>query len=124
MTKRENVYNQYANCLAALSIPSSTAPASVFSSQASGLTVPHQPGDLLPGASPRKKPRKQQHVISNEEGEMMETNSTDEERANTRTPGSKAERPESPPREYVGELLPLDQRPQSTHKNYEFLSVT
>ncbi|KAF4079288.1 hypothetical protein AMELA_G00191320 [Ameiurus melas] len=102
----------------ALSIPSSTAPASVFSSQASGLTVPHQPGDLLPGASPRKKPRKQQHVISNEEGEMMETNSTDEERANSRTPGSKAERPESPPREYVDEegvrYVPVRPRPPIT----------
>ncbi|XP_053492628.1 histone deacetylase complex subunit SAP130a isoform X1 [Ictalurus furcatus] len=102
----------------ALSIPSSTAPASVFSSQASGLTVPHQTGDLLPGASPRKKPRKQQHVISNEEGEMMETNSTDEERANSRIPGSKAERPESPPREYVDEegvrYVPVRPRPPIT----------
>ncbi|XP_058259548.1 histone deacetylase complex subunit SAP130a isoform X2 [Hemibagrus wyckioides] len=102
----------------ALSIPSSTAPASIFSSQASGLTVPPQPGDLLPGASPRKKPRKQQHVISNEEGEMMETNSTDEERATSRTPGSKAERPESPPREYVDEegvrYVPVRPRPPIT----------
>ncbi|KAM9483578.1 histone deacetylase complex subunit SAP130a [Clarias gariepinus] len=102
----------------ALSIASSTAPASVFSSQASGLTVPSQPGDLLPGASPRKKPRKQQHVISNEEGEMMETNSTDEERASSRTPGSKTERPESPPREYVDEegvrYVPVRPRPQFT----------
>lgn len=102
----------------ALSISSSTAPASVFSSQASGLTVPSQPGDLLPGASPRKKPRKQQHVISNEEGEMMETNSTDEERASSRTPGSKAERPESPPREYVDEegvrYVPVRPRPPIT----------
>ncbi|XP_060775787.1 histone deacetylase complex subunit SAP130a isoform X2 [Neoarius graeffei] len=102
----------------ALSIPSSTAPASVFSSQASGLTVPPQAGDLLPGASPRKKPRKQQHVISNEEGEMMETNSTDEERASSRTPGSKAERPESPPREYVDEegvrYVPVRPRPPIT----------
>ncbi|KAB5584270.1 hypothetical protein PHYPO_G00105530 [Pangasianodon hypophthalmus] len=102
----------------ALSIPSSTAPASVFSSQASGLTVPPQPGDLLPGASPRKKPRKQQHVISNEEGEMMDTNSTDEERASSRTPGSKAERPESPPREYVDEegvrYVPVRPRPPIT----------
>lgn len=46
---------------------------------------------------------------------MMETNSTDEERASSRTPGSKAERPESPPREYVGEWLPLGQRSQSIH---------
>ncbi|KAI5109330.1 histone deacetylase complex subunit SAP130 isoform X1, partial [Silurus meridionalis] len=102
----------------ALSIPSSTAPASVFSSQASGLTVPTQPVDLLPGASPRKKPRKQQHVISNEEGEMMETNSTDEERASSRTPGSKVERPESPPREYVDEegvrYVPVRPRPPIT----------
>ncbi|XP_027002782.2 histone deacetylase complex subunit SAP130a isoform X5 [Tachysurus fulvidraco] len=103
----------------ALSIPSSTAPASIFSPQASGLTVPPQPGDLLlPGASPRKKPRKQQHVISNEEGEMMETNSTDEERASSRTPGSKTERPESPPREYVDEegvrYVPVRPRPPIT----------
>ncbi|KAI4892024.1 hypothetical protein NFI96_034233 [Prochilodus magdalenae] len=102
----------------ALSIPSSTAPASGFSSQASGLTVPPQPGDLLPGASPRKKPRKQQHVISTEESEMMETNSTDEERASSRPPGNKAERQESPPREYVDEegvrYVPVRPRPPIT----------
>uniref|UniRef100_A0AAR2LJ75 Histone deacetylase complex subunit SAP130 C-terminal domain-containing protein n=1 Tax=Pygocentrus nattereri TaxID=42514 RepID=A0AAR2LJ75_PYGNA len=102
----------------ALSIPSSTAPASGFSSQASGLTVPSQPGDLLPGASPRKKPRKQQHVISTEESEMMETNSTDEERASGRPTGNKAERQESPPREYVDEegvrYVPVRPRPPIT----------
>ncbi|XP_036426270.1 histone deacetylase complex subunit SAP130a isoform X3 [Colossoma macropomum] len=102
----------------ALSIPSSTAPASGFSSQASGLTVPPQPGDLLPGASPRKKPRKQQHVISTEESEMMETNSTDEERASGRPTGNKAERQESPPREYVDEegvrYVPVRPRPPIT----------
>lgn len=60
-------------------------------------------GDLIPGASPRKKPRKQQHVISTEESEMVETNSTDEDRAMGHRPlGSRAKRRESPPREYVG----------------------
>ncbi|XP_062853304.1 histone deacetylase complex subunit SAP130a [Trichomycterus rosablanca] len=87
-------------------------------SQAPGLTAPLQSGDLPPGASPRKKPRKQQHVISNEEGEMMETNSTDEERAGGRTPGSKAERARSPPREYVDEegvrYVPVRPRPPIT----------
>uniref|UniRef100_A0A4W5JTF0 Histone deacetylase complex subunit SAP130 C-terminal domain-containing protein n=1 Tax=Hucho hucho TaxID=62062 RepID=A0A4W5JTF0_9TELE len=79
----------------------------------SGLrTQPHQAGslhgapssgDLVPGASPRKKPRKQQHVISTEETEMVETNSTDEDRAMGHRPlGSRAKRRESPPREYVG----------------------
>uniref|UniRef100_A0A8C7GI06 Sin3A-associated protein a n=1 Tax=Oncorhynchus kisutch TaxID=8019 RepID=A0A8C7GI06_ONCKI len=61
-------------------------------------------GDLVPGASPRKKPRKQQHVISTEETEMVETNSTDEDRAMGHRPlGSRAKRRESPPREYVDE---------------------
>ncbi|XP_072540212.1 histone deacetylase complex subunit SAP130a isoform X2 [Salminus brasiliensis] len=99
-----------------LSIPSSTA--SGFPNQTSGLAVPPQSGDLLPGASPRKKPRKQQHVISTEENEMMETNSTDEERASSRPPGNKAERHESPPREYVDEegvrYVPVRPRPPIT----------
>lgn len=60
------------------------------------------PGDLIPGASPRKKPRKQQHVISTEESEMVETNSTDEEKAPGRPVSVRSERRESPPREYVG----------------------
>uniref|UniRef100_A0A672GQG0 Histone deacetylase complex subunit SAP130 C-terminal domain-containing protein n=1 Tax=Salarias fasciatus TaxID=181472 RepID=A0A672GQG0_SALFA len=60
------------------------------------------PGDLIPGASPRKKPRKQQHVISTEESEMVETNSTDEEKAPGRPITGRAERRDSPPREYVG----------------------
>lgn len=83
------------------SVPSSMGPAPSLSSQ----SLSSQPGDLLPGASPRKKPRKQQHVISTEETEMMETNSTDEERASSRPPGNRPERHESPPREYVGELM-------------------
>uniref|UniRef100_A0A8B9KS04 Sin3A associated protein 130 n=1 Tax=Astyanax mexicanus TaxID=7994 RepID=A0A8B9KS04_ASTMX len=104
--------------LPAHSIPLSMAPGSGFPSQASSLAVPPQPGDLLPGASPRKKPRKQQHVISTEESEMMETNSTDEERTSSRPPTSKAERHESPPREYVDEegvrYVPVRPRPPIT----------
>lgn len=80
-----------------------TGPAKALSS----LSVPAQPADLLPGASPRKKPRKQQHVISTEETEMMETNSTDEERAISRGAGNRPGRRESPPREYVGGFFNL-----------------
>lgn len=69
--------------------------------QASTLNTPAT-GDLIPGASPRKKPRKQQHVISTEESEMVETNSTDEEKAPGRPISVRSERRESPPREYVG----------------------
>lgn len=88
-----------------------------LSTQASSLNAPPS-GDLIPGASPRKKPRKQQHVISTEETEMMETNSTDEERATGRTLGGRAERRESPPREYVDEegvrYVPVRPRPPVT----------
>lgn len=77
----------------------SSAPA--LTTQASTLSAPAT-GDLIPGASPRKKPRKQQHVISTEESEMVETNSTDEEKAPGRAITGRAERRESPPREYVG----------------------
>lgn len=77
----------------------SSAPA--LTTQASTLNTPAT-GDLIPGASPRKKPRKQQHVISTEESEMVETNSTDEEKAPGRPITGRAERCESPPREYVG----------------------
>ncbi|XP_050968240.1 histone deacetylase complex subunit SAP130a isoform X1 [Labeo rohita] len=98
--------------------PSSAGPAPSLSSQASTLAISSQPGDLLPGASPRKKPRKQQHVISTEETEMVETNSTDEERASSRTPGNRPERHESPPREYVDEdgvrYVPVRPRPPLT----------
>uniref|UniRef100_A0A8C1PB87 Sin3A-associated protein a n=1 Tax=Cyprinus carpio TaxID=7962 RepID=A0A8C1PB87_CYPCA len=98
--------------------PSSTGPAPSLSSQASTLAISSQPGDLLPGASPRKKPRKQQHVISTEETEMVETNSTDEERASSRAPGNRPERHESPPREYVDEdgvrYVPVRPRPPLT----------
>lgn len=72
-----------------------------LTTQASSLNTSAS-GDLIPGASPRKKPRKQQHVISTEESEMVETNSTDEEKAPGRPLTSRAERRESPPREYVG----------------------
>ncbi|XP_042581783.1 histone deacetylase complex subunit SAP130-like isoform X3 [Cyprinus carpio] len=96
--------------------PSSTGPAPSLSSQASSLAISSQPGDLLPGASPRKKPRKQQHVISTEETEMVETNSTDEERVSSRAPGNRPER--SPPREYVDEdgvrYVPVRPRPPLT----------
>uniref|UniRef100_A0A673INT7 Histone deacetylase complex subunit SAP130-like n=1 Tax=Sinocyclocheilus rhinocerous TaxID=307959 RepID=A0A673INT7_9TELE len=98
--------------------PFSTGPAPSLSSQASTLAISSQPGDLLPGASPRKKPRKQQHVISTEETEMVETNSTDEERASSRAPGNRPERHESPPREYVDEdgvrYVPVRPRPPLT----------
>uniref|UniRef100_A0A3Q3GQY3 Sin3A-associated protein a n=1 Tax=Labrus bergylta TaxID=56723 RepID=A0A3Q3GQY3_9LABR len=76
------------------------------------------PGELIPGASPRKKPRKQQHVISTEESEMVETNSTDEEKAPGRPITGRAERRESPPREYVDEegvrYVPVRPRPPVT----------
>lgn len=85
--------------------------------QASALGAP-APGDLIPGASPRKKPRKQQHVISTEESEMVETNSTDEEKAPGRPVSVRSERRESPPREYVDEegvrYVPVRPRPPVT----------
>ncbi|KAL6108527.1 sap130 [Pungitius sinensis] len=94
---------------------SSSAPA--LATQVSTLSAPAS-GDLIPGASPRKKPRKQQHVISTEESEMMETNSTDEEKAPGRPPTGRAERRESPPREYVDEegvrYVPVRPRPAVT----------
>uniref|UniRef100_A0A672MBD8 Histone deacetylase complex subunit SAP130-like n=1 Tax=Sinocyclocheilus grahami TaxID=75366 RepID=A0A672MBD8_SINGR len=96
----------------------SACPAPSLSSQASTLAISTQPGDLLPGASPRKKPRKQQHVISTEETEMVETNSTDEERASSRASGNRPGRHESPPREYVDEdgvrYVPVRPRPPLT----------
>ncbi|KAM4575625.1 histone deacetylase complex subunit SAP130a isoform 1-T2 [Fundulus diaphanus] len=92
----------------------SSAPA--ITTQANTLNPPT--GDLVPGASPRKKPRKQQHVISTEESEMMETNSTDEEKAPGRPITGRAERRESPPREYVDEegvrYVPVRPRPPIT----------
>lgn len=39
---------------------------------------------------------------------MMETNSTDEERATSRGAGNRSDRHESPPREYVGEFFNLN----------------
>lgn len=60
--------------------------------------------DITPGASPRKKPRKQQHVISTEESEMMETNSTDEEKFPPEPLSQRAEKRKSPPKEYIGKL--------------------
>ncbi|XP_058494838.1 histone deacetylase complex subunit SAP130a isoform X1 [Solea solea] len=93
----------------------SSAPA--LATQASTLNPPG-PGDMIPGASPRKKPRKQQHVISTEESEMVETNSTDEEKITGRPITGRAERCESPPREYVDEegvrYVPVRPRPPVT----------
>lgn len=93
----------------------SSAPTST--TQANTLNPPAA-GELVPGASPRKKPRKQQHVISTEESEMVETNSTDEEKAPGRPVTGKAERRESPPREYVDEegvrYVPVKPRPPIT----------
>lgn len=93
----------------------SSAPA--LNTQASTLNTPAI-GDMIPGASPRKKPRKQQHVISTEESEMVETNSTDEEKAPGRPITGRAERRESPPREYVDEegvrYVPVRPRPPVT----------
>lgn len=67
---------------------------------ASNLSMPTS--DLPPGASPRKKPRKQQHVISTEEGDMMETNSTDDEKSTAKSLLVKTEKRKSPPKEYIG----------------------
>lgn len=95
----------------------SLASAPALTAQASSLNTPGA-GELIPGASPRKKPRKQQHVISTEESEMMETNSTDEEKAPGRPITGRAERRESPPREYVDEegvrYVPVRPRPPVT----------
>ncbi|XP_078116001.1 histone deacetylase complex subunit SAP130a [Sander vitreus] len=96
---------------------SNLSSASALNTQASTLNTPAI-GDLIPGASPRKKPRKQQHVISTEESEMVETNSTDEEKAPGRPITGRAERRESPPREYVDEegvrYVPVRPRPPVT----------
>uniref|UniRef100_H3D8C7 Sin3A-associated protein a n=1 Tax=Tetraodon nigroviridis TaxID=99883 RepID=H3D8C7_TETNG len=93
---------------------SSSAPSTT---QTSSLNAPTA-AELIPGASPRKKPRKQQHVISTEESEMVETNSTDEEKATGRPITRCAERRESPPREYVDEegvrYVPVKPRPPIT----------
>lgn len=70
---------------------------------ANNLSMP--PSDLPPGASPRKKPRKQQHVISTEEGDMMETNSTDDEKSTAKSLLVKAEKRKSPPKEYIGNVI-------------------
>ncbi|XP_077009552.1 histone deacetylase complex subunit SAP130 isoform X7 [Tamandua tetradactyla] len=83
---------------------------------ANNLSMPTS--DLPPGASPRKKPRKQQHVISTEEGDMMETNSTDDEKSTTKSLLVKAEKRKSPPKEYIDEegvrYVPVRPRPPIT----------
>lgn len=84
-----------------LSDPNANLSSAPSNTQTSSMNAPAT-GELIPGASPRKKPRKQQHVISTEESEMVETNSTDEEKATGRPITGRAERRESPPREYVG----------------------
>lgn len=66
-----------------------------------------QAADLTPGASPRKKPRKQQHVISTEESEMMETNSTDEEKPPAKPVSHRPEKRKTPPKEYIGQSFIL-----------------
>ncbi|XP_042164016.1 histone deacetylase complex subunit SAP130-like isoform X1 [Oncorhynchus tshawytscha] len=75
-------------------------------------------GDVILGASPRKKPRKQQHVISTEESEMMETNSTDEEKVLARPHSMRPEKRKSPPKEYIDEegvrYVPTRARPPVT----------
>ncbi|KAK3560775.1 hypothetical protein QTP86_019470, partial [Hemibagrus guttatus] len=80
------------------------------------LSVPA--ADLTPGASPRKKPRKQQHVISTEESEMMETNSTDEEKPPAKPVSHRLEKRKSPPKEYIDEegvrYVPVRIRPPVT----------
>uniref|UniRef100_A0A671UCR6 Sin3A-associated protein a n=1 Tax=Sparus aurata TaxID=8175 RepID=A0A671UCR6_SPAAU len=97
--------------------PNANLSGPALTTQASTLNAPAT-GDLIPGASPRKKPRKQQHVISTEESEMVETNSTDEEKAPGRPITGRAERRESPPREYVDEegvrYVPVRPRPPVT----------
>ncbi|XP_004032580.1 histone deacetylase complex subunit SAP130 isoform X5 [Gorilla gorilla gorilla] len=83
---------------------------------ANNLSMPTS--DLPPGASPRKKPRKQQHVISTEEGDMMETNSTDDEKSTAKNLLVKAEKRKSPPKEYIDEegvrYVPVRPRPPIT----------
>uniref|UniRef100_A0A8C9STT4 Sin3A-associated protein b n=1 Tax=Scleropages formosus TaxID=113540 RepID=A0A8C9STT4_SCLFO len=73
---------------------------------------------MTPGASAIKKPRKQQHVISTEESEMVETNSTDEEKAVPRPPSIRPEKRKSPPKEYIDEegvrYVPVRIRPPVT----------
>ncbi|XP_054362238.1 histone deacetylase complex subunit SAP130 isoform X11 [Mirounga angustirostris] len=83
---------------------------------ANNLSMPTS--DLPPGASPRKKPRKQQHVISTEEGDMMETNSTDDEKSTAKSLLVKSEKRKSPPKEYIDEegvrYVPVRPRPPIT----------
>lgn len=98
-----------------LSHPFRHLPFAVSTSQSMSVSSPalipmvnnlNLPGNELPlGASPRKKPRKQQHIISTEESEMMETNSTDEEKNSSSKPVLlKAEKRKSPPKEYIGKM--------------------
>lgn len=83
---------------------------------ANNLTAPL--GDLAHSASPRKKPRKQQHIISTEEGDMMEATSTDEEKSSITKNLLKVEKRCSPPKEYIDEegvrYVPMRSRPPVT----------
>ncbi|XP_030072259.1 histone deacetylase complex subunit SAP130 isoform X2 [Microcaecilia unicolor] len=95
------------------------APNTVSSSLALLANNVSMSSELPPGASPRKKPRKQQHVISTEEGDMMEANSTDEEKSsNMKALVVKAEKRKSPPKEYIDEegvrYVPVRPRPPIT----------
>ncbi|KAG9341587.1 hypothetical protein JZ751_019102 [Albula glossodonta] len=83
-----------------------------------GSSLSGPAGDAILGASPRKKPRKQQHVISTEESEMVETNSTDEEKACARPLSMSPEKRKSPLKEYIDEegirYVPVRPRPPIT----------
>ncbi|XP_069069777.1 histone deacetylase complex subunit SAP130 isoform X4 [Pleurodeles waltl] len=93
-------------------LPPQSVPSSL-SFLANNLTAPL--GDLAHSASPRKKPRKQQHIISTEEGDMMEATSTDEEKISTNKNMLKVEKRCSPPKEYIDDegvrYVPVRSRP-------------
>ncbi|KAJ8375179.1 hypothetical protein SKAU_G00057590 [Synaphobranchus kaupii] len=95
-----------------------TAPCTTPALAPLGSTLSASVGDTMLGASPRKKPRKQQHVISTEESEMVEAHSTDEERACARPLGVCRDKRKSPLKEYVDEegvrYVPVRPRPPIT----------
>uniref|UniRef100_A0A8C4NBN4 Sin3A-associated protein a n=1 Tax=Eptatretus burgeri TaxID=7764 RepID=A0A8C4NBN4_EPTBU len=76
-------------------------------------------GEIPAGTSPRKKPRKQQHVVSApEESEMLEGNSTDDEEKGSRAVQTIKYEKLMPPKEYVDEegvrYVPVKLRPPVT----------
>ncbi|KAJ8277067.1 hypothetical protein GJAV_G00071110 [Gymnothorax javanicus] len=75
-------------------------------------------GDVILGASPRKKPRKQQHIISTEESEMVEAHSTDKETSHPRPLGASNGKRKNPSSGYVDEegvrYVPVRRRPPIT----------